>query len=255
MFTLSDILGETDPHLAVVSRTGIISMTLQYYQLPGETECRQHFFFELNKELEFADEDGNRCTIHGFAMWMAPAADDKGELTVRFCIKNEPFMDPLLTFEFYVDDPKEDSKKHFNLIDFINALQGDCWRVARTPRRPWMIRLDMAHLLGWSCISMDHEEANFTGDGEYMGMLEFDIIIRNKFKSDPNELGDNMKRIIEVTKTPIQRGVWLDQRFARPLEYRSGKLPYEGPPTFGDATVNEIVEKWFQGIENWLASG
>lgn len=123
-FTLSDILGQTDPHLAVVSRTGLIGMSLQYYQLPGETECRQHFFFELNESVLFADEDGNRCAIHGFAMWMAPTADGKGELTVRFCVKSEPFMDPLLIFDFYVEKSKMEPKENFILIDFINALQG-----------------------------------------------------------------------------------------------------------------------------------
>ncbi|KAF5602008.1 hypothetical protein FPCIR_2085 [Fusarium pseudocircinatum] len=123
-FTLYDILGQTDPHLAVVSRTGIIGMSLHYYQLPGETECRQHFFFELNESVLFADEDGNRCAIHGFAMWMAPTADGKAELTVRFCIKSEPFMDPLLIFEFYVENSKKNPKDNFILIDFINALQG-----------------------------------------------------------------------------------------------------------------------------------
>ncbi|KAF4437623.1 hypothetical protein FACUT_5555 [Fusarium acutatum] len=182
--TLSDILGQTDPHLAVVSRTGLIGMSLQYYQLPGETECRQHFFFELNE-----NETGGK--LYGYC-------------------------DALLQ---------------------------------------WMIRLNMAKFLGWSCIGMDFEEANFAGDGEYMGDLKFDIIIHNKFKSDHNELGDNMKRIIDVEKTPIKRGVWLDENFTRPLEYRLAKLPYEGPPAWRDAVTNASVDKWFEEIDDWFATG
>ncbi|KAG5807675.1 hypothetical protein H9Q74_007588 [Fusarium xylarioides] len=261
-FTLSDVLGQTDPHLAVVSRTGIIGMSLQYYQLPGETECRQHFFFELNENVLFADEDGNRCAIHGFAMWMAPTDDGKAELTVRFCIKSEPFMDPLLIFDFYVENSKKDPKDNFILIDFINALQGTRAGLPEGERTnllrfnlQWMIRLNMAKFLSWSCHGMDFEEANFAGDGEYMGDLKFDIIIHNKFKSDPNELGDNMKRIIDVEKTPIKRGVWLDESFTRPLAYRLAKLPYEGPPAWRDAVTNASVDKWFEGIDDWFATG
>ncbi|KAF5639587.1 hypothetical protein F25303_7382 [Fusarium sp. NRRL 25303] len=254
-FTLSDILGQTDPHLAVVSRTGLIGMSLQYYQLPGEAECRQHFFFELNENVLFADEDGNRCAIHGFAMWMAPTTDGKAELTVRFCIKSDPWMDPLLIFDFYVEKSKMDPKEHFILIDFINALQGDWRQVARISRCSWMIRLNIAKFLSWSCHGMDFEEANFAGDGEYMGDLKFDVIIYNKFKSDPNELGDNMKRIIDVTKTPIKRGVWLDESFTRPLAFRLAKLPYEGPPAWRDALTNASVDKWFEGIDDWFATG
>ncbi|QGI68859.1 hypothetical protein CEK26_012817 [Fusarium fujikuroi] len=261
-FTLSDILGQTDPHLAVVSRTGLIGMSLQYYQLPGETECRQHFFFELNESVLFADEDGKRCAIHGFAMWMAPTTDGKAELTVRFCIKSEPWMDPLLIFDFYVEKSKMDPKENFILIDFINALQGDWRQVARISRcsliwnsLQWMIRLTTAKFLSWSCHGMDFEEANFAGDGEYMGDLKFDVIIYNKFKSDPNELGENMKRIIDVTKTPIKRGVWLDENFTRPLVFRLAKLPYEGPPAWRDALTNASVDKWFEGIDDWFATG
>ncbi|KAF5716014.1 hypothetical protein FGLOB1_2791 [Fusarium globosum] len=261
-FTLSDILGQTDPHLAVVSRTGLIGMSLQYYQLPGETECRQHFFFELNESVLFADEDGKRCAIHGFAMWMAPTTDGKAELTVRFCIKSEPWMDPLLIFDFYVEKSKMDPKENFILIDFINALQGDWRQVARISRcsltwnsLQWMIRLTIAKFLSWSCHGMDFEEANFAGDGEYMGDLKFDVIIYNKFKSDPNELGENMKRIIDVTKTPIKRGVWLDECFTRPLVFRLAKLPYEGPPAWRDALTNASVDKWFEGIDDWFATG
>ncbi|KAI1035785.1 hypothetical protein LB505_003768 [Fusarium chuoi] len=92
-------------------------------------------------------------------------------------------------------------------------------------------------------------------DGEYMGELKFDVIIYNKFKSDPNELGDNMKRIIDVTKTPIKRGVWLDESFTRPLAFRLAKLPYEGPPTWCDALTNASVDKWFEGIDDWFATG
>ncbi|KAI1008667.1 hypothetical protein LB504_001409 [Fusarium proliferatum] len=214
-FTLSDILGQTDPHLAVVSRTGLVGMSLQYYQLPGETECRQHFFFELNENVLFADEDGNRCAIHGFAMWMAPTTDGKAELTETGG-KLHGYRDALLQ---------------------------------------WMIRLTIAKFLSWSCHGMDFEEANFAGDGEYMGDLEFDVIIYNKFKSDPNELGDNMKRIIDVTKTPIKRGVWLDESFTRPLAFRLAKLPYEGPPAWRDALTNASVDKWFEGIDDWFATG
>ncbi|CVK98246.1 uncharacterized protein FMAN_12288 [Fusarium mangiferae] len=254
-FTLSDILGQTDPHLAVVSRTGLVGMSLQYYQLPGETECRQHFFFELNENVLFADEDGNRCAIHGFAMWMAPTTNGKAELTVRLCIKSDPWMDPLLIFDFYVERSKMDPKENFILIDFINALQGDWRQVAWISRCSWMIRLTIAKFLSWSCHGMDFEEANFAGDGEYMGDLEFDVIIYNKFKSDPNELGDNMKRIIDVTKTPIKRGVWLDESFTRPLAFRLAKLPYEGPPAWRDALTNASVDKWFEGIDDWFATG
>ncbi|KAG9497177.1 hypothetical protein J7337_011969 [Fusarium musae] len=261
-FTLSDILGQTDPHLAAVSRTGIVGMSLQYYQLPGETECRQHFFFELNENVVFADEDGNRCAIHGFAMWMVPSADGKAELTVRLCTKSEPFMDPLLIFDFYVENSKKNPKDQFILIDFINALQGTRAGLPEGERTnllrfnlQWMIRLNMAKFLSWSCHGMDFEDSNFAGDGEYMGDLKFDIIIHNKFKSDPNELGDNMKRIIDVKKTPIKRGVWLDENFTRPLEYRLAKLPYEGPPPWRDAIRNASIDKWFEGIDDWFATG
>ncbi|KAF5531308.1 hypothetical protein FNAPI_13298 [Fusarium napiforme] len=253
-FTLSDILGQTDPHLAVVSRTGLVGMSLQYYQLPGETECRQHFFFELNENVLFADEDGKRCAIHGFAMWMAPTAEGKAELTVRLCIKSEPFMDPLLIFDFYVENSKENPKDQFILIDFINETGGKLYG-HRDALLQWMIRLNTAKFLSWSCHGMDFEDSNFAGDGEYMGDLKFDIIIHNKFKSDPNELGDNMKRIIDVTKTPIKRGVWLDENFTRPLEYRLAKLPYEGPPPWRDAIRNASVDKWFEGIDDWFATG
>jgi len=88
-----------------------------------------------------------------------------------------------------------------------------------------------------------------------MGDLKFDVIIYNKFSSDPNELGDGMKRIIDVTKTPIKRGVWLDANFTRPLEFRLAKLPYEGPPVWQDAVTNSSIDKWFEGIEDWFATG
>ncbi|EXK85478.1 hypothetical protein FOQG_10564 [Fusarium oxysporum f. sp. raphani 54005] len=253
-FTLSDILGQTDPHLAVVSRTGLVAMSLQYYQLPGETECRQNFFFELNENVLFADEDGNRTAIHGFAMWMAPTADGKAELTVRFCVKSEPFMDPLLIFEFDAENSKKDPKENLILIDFINETGGKLYGY-RDALLQWMMRLHNAQFLSWSCIGMDFLEANFAGDGEYMGDLKFDLIIHNKFKSDPNELGDNMKRIIDVEKTPIKRGVWLDETFTRPLFYKLAKLPYEGPPAWGDAVNNASVDKWFEEIDDWFATG
>ncbi|KAF5672829.1 hypothetical protein FCIRC_8263 [Fusarium circinatum] len=253
-FTLSDILGQTDPHLAVVSRTGLISMSLQYYQPPGETECLQHFFFELNENVLFADEDGNRCAIHGFAMWMAPTADGKAELTVRFCIKSEPFMDPLLIFEFELKNSKKDPKENLILIDFINETDGKLYGY-RDALLQWMIRLNSAEFLSWFCITMDFEEANFAGDGEYMGELKFDNVIYKKFKSDPNELGGNMKRIIDVENKPIKRGVWLDESFTRPLEYRLAKLPYEGPPDFGDGVTNASIDMWFEGIDDWFATG
>ncbi|KAF5555381.1 hypothetical protein FMEXI_1552 [Fusarium mexicanum] len=229
-------------------------MSLQYYQPPGETECLQHFFFELNENVLFADEDGNRCAIHGFAMWMAPTADGKAELTVRFCIKSEPFMDPLLIFEFELKHSKKDPKENLILIDFINETGGKLYGY-RDALLQWMIRLNSAEFLSWFCITMDFEEANFAGDGEYMGELKFDTVIYKKFKSDPNELGDNMKRIIDVENKPIKRGVWLDESFTRPLEYRLAKLPYEGPPAFRDGVTNASVDKWFEGIEDWLATG
>ncbi|KAF4957972.1 hypothetical protein FGADI_2801 [Fusarium gaditjirri] len=253
-FTLSDILGQTDPHLAVVSRTGLIAMSLQYYQLPGETECRQHFFFELNENVLFADEDGNRTAIHGFAMWMAPTADSKAELTVRFRLKSEPFMEALLSFGFDLKNSKKDPKENLILIDFINETGGKLYGY-RDALLQWMMRLSNAGFLSWDCIEMDFEEANFAGDGEYMGDLKFDLIIHNKFKSDPNELGDNMKRIIDVEKTPIKRGVWLDEKFTRPLYYKLAKLPYEGPPAWGDAVTNASVDTWFEEIDDWFATG
>jgi hypothetical protein len=123
-FTLSDILGQTDPHLAVVARTGLTSMALHYYQEPGETDCRQHFFFELNENVLFADKDGNRAGIHGFAMWMAPTVDGKAELTVRLSVKNDPFMNPLVIFQFDLTNSKKGPKENFILIDLINILQG-----------------------------------------------------------------------------------------------------------------------------------
>ncbi|KAF4339491.1 hypothetical protein FBEOM_6612 [Fusarium beomiforme] len=253
-FTLADIRDQTDLFLNVVCRTGLVSISLQVYQEEDEKGCRYHFLFELNESIIFCNRDGRRYSIYGVVMWMEPGPYGKGELTVRFAIRQEAFMQPLASFEFPLKNSDKDEKENVILVDLINILQGSAaWlpKEERTNllRTQWMIRLHNTEMVGWVCTAQAVEDAYFEGDDDVIHVPEFHHIIGAELTSDG--FPDSLDMIlVKVKRHPVRRGLWLDNKVNRVTMHHDARLPYEGPPDWYTALNEENIEKWLDKVMN-----
>ncbi|KAF9769048.1 hypothetical protein IL306_013604 [Fusarium sp. DS 682] len=255
-FTLTDIRNQTDLFLNVVVRTGLVSFALNVYQEEDEPGSRYHFFFELNESILFCNRDNRRYSIYGVAMWMEPGPDGKGELTVRFAIRQDVFMHALASWEFPLKNANKDERENVILIDLINILQGSAKGLPMEERTnllrfntQWMVRLHNTEMVGWYSFNQAVEDAYFEDDDDCIGSHEFSNLIGVELTSDG--IPDSLNMItVEVKSQPVRRGLWLDNKVNRVTMHHDARLPYEGPPDWPKAMNDEKIEKWLDTVMN-----
>ncbi|WZH47788.1 hypothetical protein QYS62_008947 [Fusarium acuminatum] len=251
IFNLDDIRDQTNHFLNVVARTGLISFSLQVYQLPGQSICRYHLYFDLNESLQFRDSQGDVASIHALAMWMEPLDDGlMAELSIRMVIKHRPFMHPLASFEFPLKNAGRPYCQNLNLIDIINTLQGSAAELPDTERAnllrfkfwitqdglrgyrdvltQWMIRLNNTEIVGWFCFNQSIEDAWYEDPEDVLKDITFGSIIAAALTSDQTKDLEDMITV-QIARIPIRRGLWLDRNFIRTTFQHGERLPYEGP--------------------------
>ncbi|KAM0353033.1 hypothetical protein ACHAPU_001919 [Fusarium lateritium] len=251
IFNLDDVRNQTNHFLNVVARTGLVSFSLQVYQVPGETNCRYHFYCDLNESVQFRDAHCEIASIHAVALWMEPKDDGlTGELNVRMVIKHRPFMYPLASFEFPLKNAGGPCHQNLSLINVINILQGSAVNLPETERTnllrfkfwtsqgnlrgyrdvltQWMIRLNNTETVGWFCFDQSVGDADYVDLEEVMEDIAFGSLIAGVFTSD---LTPDLERMIkvQVKYNPVRRGLWLDRRVDRTTSQHGERLPYEGP--------------------------
>ncbi|KAF5025569.1 hypothetical protein F66182_2377 [Fusarium sp. NRRL 66182] len=253
IFKLGDVRDQTDSFLNVVVRTGLVSFSLQFYQVENQPGCRVHFYMALNEHLQFRDVDDGMASIKGIAMWMSPTGDRlAGEFVIRLLIDSRPFMNPLASFEFSLKNSTKSYEMNLNAIDLINALQGtaqclpyaeksnllrfnfwarrDGYAGYRDALTQWMVRLNNVGIVGWNYIKQGVEDAKFDSEDAALDEPTFDRIIGTSLTSDERLDMDGFFAI-HVAKKPIRRGHWISSGVIRATSQNGARLPYEGPPT------------------------
>ncbi|KAM5350333.1 hypothetical protein ACJ41O_006838 [Fusarium nematophilum] len=247
-FTIDDIRHCTDPHLAVVMRTGITALFLEFHQLPGEHRSRAHFFFRLNEAVYFRDHDGHRGNIKGCAIWMGPSGYGlHGVVKLRFLIGKRPFVAPLASFRFPLHHAELDYTEHDTMIDVVNLLQGSAaglpelhrsdltrfrfamgregWEGSRDVLIQWMIRLSLMGIVDWKYTDQMIEDAEYIGIDATNDGNTFDQIIGQSLSSD-EFLDEEGYFTVEIVPRRVRRGEFLSSRVMRVTSHKGAFLPY-----------------------------
>ncbi|KAJ4124311.1 hypothetical protein NW768_009670 [Fusarium equiseti] len=125
IFTFKDIVECQPQHVLYhVIRIGLISFSLQAFQEDPNGQTFYHFYFELNEDFKFKDEENQVVTICALAMWMECNEHNAEELNVHFVVKERPFFSPLVSFDFHLKGTDQSREKNLNLLHIIGALQG-----------------------------------------------------------------------------------------------------------------------------------
>ncbi|KAM0232022.1 hypothetical protein ACHAPO_008056 [Fusarium lateritium] len=255
IFSVDDIVGRTNHFLNVNVCSGLDDFALQVYQVPGETSCRWHFYFELATTFKFRDTRGEEVNIVGLAMWMDREGWRDGDLTVRFVIQERPFYRPLATFVFPLQDPWRSDIK-VTMLTLVNVLRGTTispgedrsnltkfkfWplefipleepetRGSRDVLTQWMVRWNRKGYVGWECTEGLFEDKTALRAGRlHHGALDSDTfgnIIRIQFTTE-NDIERDEVLTITMRSKRIRAGHWMTG-FERTLLHNGEILPYE----------------------------
>ncbi|CEI63168.1 hypothetical protein FVEN_g292 [Fusarium venenatum] len=258
IFSIEDIVGRTNHFLNVNVCSGLAAFALQVYQVPGETSCRWHFYFELAQSFKFRDIQGKEVNIIGLAMWMEREGWRDGDLTVRFMIKERPFYRPLATFVFPLHDPWCPDDVKVTMLTLVNVLRGTTlgpgedrsnltrfkfWHLEFVPsedpeiRGPrdaltqWMICWNKKGYVGWDCCEgIFEDDTVLEDDGLRSGAIDSDAfgnIIGIQFTTE-DDIEQERALTVSMRSKRICAGYWITG-FERVLFHNNEILPYKMP--------------------------
>ncbi|EEU42694.1 uncharacterized protein NECHADRAFT_84187 [Fusarium vanettenii 77-13-4] len=245
-FSMEQIRRARNPIMNIAVRGTINRFSLEFFLLPGERRSRSHVLVELDEKIRFRDSEGNVADIKGLAMWMKNVGDEfDGELHVRYVVEGRHFVEPLARFQFPLVNATKPVSEHVTTIDVINVLQGLIGELPAIHRKTltqftfrlhkgrllgcrdavtqWMIRLNLAGMVGWHYTHQEVENVEYIGRQAVSGR-GFDTMIDQNFASDM--VRDEWGYLSVIVKiSPVCRAIWQPNTY-RVIKHAGKDLPY-----------------------------
>ncbi|RSL97187.1 hypothetical protein CEP52_011032 [Fusarium oligoseptatum] len=245
-FSMEQIRRGRNPIMNIAVRGTINRFALEFYLLPGERRSRSHVLVDFDEKIRFRDAEGHVADIKGLAIWMKNVGDDfDGELHVRYVIEGRHFVEPLARFQFPLVNADKPVSEHITTIDVINVLQGLLGQFPAIHRKTlteftfrlhkgrylgcrdaitqWMIRLNLAGVVGWHYTRQEVDKVEYIGRQAVSGR-GFDTMIDQNFASDM--VRDEWGFLSVVVKvSPVCRAIWQPNTY-RVIKHAGKDLPY-----------------------------